>query len=252
VRARSANLPIALATAYLDSVPFLAVTGNVPTSQLTAAHSRRCIGRTRRLSVDGPQHLQARVPADARRAGAAGGATGLEDHGDGTARACSARRAVRRVPRSAAEETPKPEEWSANISSRCGADPDGVKKPSTCDEGRAAGDPRRPGREVWRGDGRPLGTRREAANPGWAFDERIGAIDTYHPLSLGLVSRGGAYQRTARPGRPMFFCRWARASTTAPRRRGFPATRSPSRRPSSFTWTSIRKKSAATIRLHSG
>ncbi|MEA3025494.1 MAG: acetolactate synthase large subunit, partial [Alphaproteobacteria bacterium] len=29
----SMNLPIALATAYLDSVPFLAVTGNVPTSQ---------------------------------------------------------------------------------------------------------------------------------------------------------------------------------------------------------------------------
>ena len=29
----SMNLPIALANAYLDSVPFLAVTGNVPTSQ---------------------------------------------------------------------------------------------------------------------------------------------------------------------------------------------------------------------------
>ena len=29
----SAQLPISLATAYLDSVPFLAVTGNVPTSQ---------------------------------------------------------------------------------------------------------------------------------------------------------------------------------------------------------------------------
>jgi len=29
----SANLPIALANAYLDSVPFLAVTGNIPTSQ---------------------------------------------------------------------------------------------------------------------------------------------------------------------------------------------------------------------------
>ena len=29
----SANLPIALANAYLDSVPFLAMTGNVPTSQ---------------------------------------------------------------------------------------------------------------------------------------------------------------------------------------------------------------------------
>src|SRR5690349_20416326 len=29
----SANLPISLTTAYLDSVPFMAVTGNVPTSQ---------------------------------------------------------------------------------------------------------------------------------------------------------------------------------------------------------------------------
>ena len=28
----------------------------------------------------------------------------------------------------AAEETPKPEDWNANISSRCGADPDGVTK----------------------------------------------------------------------------------------------------------------------------
>ena len=28
----------------------------------------------------------------------------------------------------AAEETPKPEEWNANISSRCGADPEGVVK----------------------------------------------------------------------------------------------------------------------------
>src|SRR5258708_26042247 len=28
----------------------------------------------------------------------------------------------------AAEETPKPQEWSANISCRCGADPEGVEK----------------------------------------------------------------------------------------------------------------------------
>ena len=28
----------------------------------------------------------------------------------------------------AAEETPRPEDWSANISCRCGADPDGVRK----------------------------------------------------------------------------------------------------------------------------
>ena len=31
----SANLPIALANAYLDSVPFLAVTGNIPTTQFS-------------------------------------------------------------------------------------------------------------------------------------------------------------------------------------------------------------------------
>src|SRR3979409_2225871 len=31
----SANLPISLGNAFLDSVPFLAVTGNVPTSQFT-------------------------------------------------------------------------------------------------------------------------------------------------------------------------------------------------------------------------
>ena len=29
---------------------------------------------------------------------------------------------------SATEETPKPEEWRANISTRCGADPEGVAK----------------------------------------------------------------------------------------------------------------------------
>src|SRR5206468_9609837 len=33
----SANLPIALANAFLDSVPFLAITGNVPTSQFNRA-----------------------------------------------------------------------------------------------------------------------------------------------------------------------------------------------------------------------
>ena len=42
----SMNLPIALATAYLDSVPFLAVTGNVPTSQFgRGAFSLPVVGR---------------------------------------------------------------------------------------------------------------------------------------------------------------------------------------------------------------
>ena len=33
----SANLPIALGNAFLDSVPFMAITGNVPTSQMNRA-----------------------------------------------------------------------------------------------------------------------------------------------------------------------------------------------------------------------
>ena len=67
----------------------------------------------------------------------------------------------------AAEETPKPEEWSANISSRCGADPDGVKK--AVDMLLKA---ERPvilvgqGVKLRRRGGRPADARREAANPG--------------------------------------------------------------------------------------
>ena len=95
----------------------------------------------------------------------------------------------------AAEETPKPEEWSANISSRCGADPDGVKK--AVDMLLAAERP-----VILVGQGVKYGG---AADDLLALAEKlqipvahstsgIGAIDTQHPLSLGLVSRGGAYQ----------------------------------------------------------
>ena len=48
-----------------------------------------------RLSLDRARLLQERVPADARRHGAARGAAGLEDHGDRAAGAGGARRAVR-------------------------------------------------------------------------------------------------------------------------------------------------------------
>src|SRR6185369_13294378 len=133
----SANLPISLTTAYLDSVPFLAVTGNVPTSQFNRG-----------------VFLEA-----------------------------------------AAEETPKPEEWSANISSRCGADPDGVVKAV----------------DMLLGAERPCILVGQGVKYGGASEELlklaerlqipvahsmsgIGAIDTQHPLALGLLSRGGAYQ----------------------------------------------------------
>ena len=95
----------------------------------------------------------------------------------------------------AAEETPKPQDWSANISSRCGADPEGVKK--AVDMLLAAERP-----VILVGQGVKYGG---AAEELLALAEKlqipvahsmsgIGAIDTHHPLSLGLVSRGGAYQ----------------------------------------------------------
>src|SRR5262247_518155 len=94
----------------------------------------------------------------------------------------------------AAEETPKPEDWCANISSRCGADPEGVVK--AVDLLLEAERP-----VILVGQGVRYGG---AAADLVALAERlqipvaasmsgIGAIDTHHPLSLGLLSRGGAY-----------------------------------------------------------
>ena len=94
----------------------------------------------------------------------------------------------------AAEETPRPEEWSANISSRCGADPDGVIK--TVDMLLAA---ERPVILVGQGvryggaaaDLVALADRLQI--PVAASASGLGAIPSEHPLALGLVSRGGLY-----------------------------------------------------------
>ena len=88
----SANLPISLGNAFLDSVPFLAVTGNVPTSQFNRGAFQEMY---RHYQADFPStvrtYVQEGVPADARRDGAAGGAAGLEDDDDaaGPGRSCS-------------------------------------------------------------------------------------------------------------------------------------------------------------------
>src|SRR4249920_2155300 len=125
----SANLPIALANSYLDSVPFLAVTGNVPTSQFNRGAFQELY---RHYQADFPSTVRAcckrvfqptrgdMVPLAIRQAWKTM-VTGRPGP------------VVLDVPfdifkEAAAEETPKPEEWSANISSRCGADPDGVVK----------------------------------------------------------------------------------------------------------------------------
>jgi acetolactate synthase I/II/III large subunit len=94
-----------------------------------------------------------------------------------------------------AEEAPRPEEWSANISSRCGADPEGVVKAV----------------DMLLGAERPVIIVGQGVRYGGASEDLLrlaerlqipvassasglGAIDTKHPLALGLVARAGHYQ----------------------------------------------------------
>ena len=192
----SFQLPIALATAYLDSVPFLAVTGNVPTSQFNRGAFQELY---RQYQADFPSTVRGMckrvfqptrgemVPLAIRQAWKTM-TTGRPGP------------VVLDVPfdifkEAAAEETPNPDEWNANISSRCGADPEGLVK--AVDMLLAAERP-----VILVGQGVKYGGAAEAL---LALAERlqipvahsmsgIGAIDTLHPLSLGLVSRAGAYQ----------------------------------------------------------
>src|ERR1700724_1674196 len=192
----SANLPIALANSYLDSVPFLAVTGNVPTSQFNRGAFQELY---RHYQADYPSTVRAcckRVFQPTRgdmvplaiRQGWKTMVTGRPGP------------VVLDVPfdvfkEAAAEETPKPEEWNANISCRCGADPEGVKK--TVDMLLAA---ERPviliGQGVKYGgaaaDLKALAEKLQIAVASSASG--LGGLDASHPLALGLVARNGPYQ----------------------------------------------------------
>ncbi|MEA2905849.1 MAG: acetolactate synthase large subunit [Alphaproteobacteria bacterium] len=191
----SANLPISLGNAFLDSVPFLAITGNVPTSQFNRGAFQELY---RHYQADFPSTVRAyckhvfqptrgdMVPLAVRQAWKTM-VTGRPGP------------VVLDVPfdifkEAAAEETPDPRDWSVNISSRCGADPDGVVK--TVDMLLAAERP-----VILVGQGVRYGG---AAADLLAFAERLqipvaasasglGAIPSEHPLALGLVSRGGVY-----------------------------------------------------------
>ena len=237
----SANLPIALANSYLDSVPFLAVTGNVPTSQFNRGAFQELY---RHYQADFPSTVRAyckrvfqptrgdMVPLAIRQAWKTM-VTGRPGP------------VVLDVPfdifkEAAAEETPKPEEWNANISSRCGADPEGVSK--AVDMLVAAERP-----VILVGQGVKYGG---AAADLLRLAERLhipvawsasgtGAIDSEHPLALGLVARNGPYQANHAARRLMCCSRSACASTTARRAPGCRAIRSRSRRPGSSTSTSI-------------
>ena len=192
----SANLPISLATAFLDSVPFMAVTGNVPTSQFNRGAFQEMY---RHYRADFPSTVRAvckkvfqptrgeMVPLAVRQAWKTM-VTGRPGP------------VVLDVPfdvfmEAAAEEAPDPQEWSANISSRCGADPEGVVK--AVDMLLNA---ERPvmlvGQGVRYGGGceELLKLAERLQIPVAASASGLGAIDTHHPLALGLVARGGHYQ----------------------------------------------------------
>ena len=192
----SANLPIALGNAFLDSVPFLAVTGNIPTSQFNRGAFQELY---RHYQADFPSTVRAyckrvfqptrgeMVPLAVRQAWKTM-VTGRPGP------------VVLDVPfdvfrEAAAEETPKPQDWSANISCRCGADPQGVIK--AVDMLLSA---ERPviliGQGVKYGgaaaDLRALAEKLQI--PVASSASGLGGIDASHPLALGLVARNGPYQ----------------------------------------------------------
>jgi acetolactate synthase-1/2/3 large subunit len=199
----SANLPICLANSLFDSVPFLAVTGSVPTSQF----NRGAFQETYR-------HYQADFPSTVR---AYCKRVFQPTRGDTVPVAVPQAwktmvtgrpgPVVLDVPfdifkEAAGEETPDAEAWNGNISSRCGADPQGVDKAL----------------EMLLAAERPVMVVGQGVKCGGASDalrslaERLriplalsasgsGAMPADHPPSLGLISRSGAYQanHAARP-----------------------------------------------------
>jgi len=192
----STNLPISLANAYLDSVPFLAVTGNIPTSQFNRGAFQELY---RQYQADFPSTVRTMckrvfqptrgdmVPLAIRQAWKTM-VTGRPGP------------VVLDVPfdifkEAAAEETPRPEEWNSNISCRCGADPGGVTK--AVDMLLAAERP-----VILVGQGvRYGGASAELVQlaerlqiPVASSASGLGAISSEHPLALGLVARNGLYQ----------------------------------------------------------
>lgn len=192
----SANMPISLGNAFLDSVPFLAITGNVPTGQFGRGAFQELY---RHYQADFPSTVQAyckrvyqptrgeQVPLMVRQAWKTM-VTGRPGP------------VVLDVPfdifkEASAEETPNPEEWTRNISSRCGADPDGVVQ--AVDMLLGAEKP-----VIVVGQGVRYGGASELLVslaerlqiPVASSASGLGAMPVEHPLSVGLVQRGGTYQ----------------------------------------------------------
>src|ERR1700681_4969888 len=192
----SANLPIALGNSFLDSVPFLAVTGNIPTSQFNRGAFQELY---RHYQADFPSTVRSyckkvfqptrgeMVPLAIRQAWKTM-TTGRPGP------------VVLDVPfdvflEAAAEETPRPEDWNDNISCRCGADPQGVKK--AVDMLMAASRPVilvGQGMRYGRAGADLLAVAERLQIPIASSSSGLGAVSSEHPLALGLVARNGPYQ----------------------------------------------------------
>ena len=192
----SANMPIALGNAFLDSVPFFAVTGNVPTSQFNRGAFQELY---RHYQADFPSTVKAyckRVFQPTR----------------GEQMAVTMREAwktmvtgrpgpvVVDVPfdifkEETGEQTPDPKAWTDNISCRAGADPEGVEQAA-----KMLMEAKNPvimvgqGCRYGKAGERLLKLAEKYQIPVAGSASGLGAIPAEHPLALGLVARNGMYQ----------------------------------------------------------
>ncbi|HEX4995488.1 MAG TPA: thiamine pyrophosphate-binding protein [Methylomirabilota bacterium] len=192
----SANLPIALACAFMDSSALLAITGNIPTSQFNRAAFQETY---RHFQADFPAVIRPYVkrswqptrtdmlPTALRQAFATmlGGRPGPVNLD---------------VPfnvfkEEAEVDVPEPGAWRTGISSRSGGEPDAIQR--VVELLRQA---RRP--LIYVGHGVTLS---EAGDELTAFARRLripvifspngfGALDMADPLAVGFVGRNGVYQ----------------------------------------------------------
>ena len=250
----SANLPISLGNAFLE---LGAVPGGDRQRADQPVQPRRVSGivpaLSGRLSLHRAVLLQEGVPADARRDGAAGGPAGLEDHDHGPSGPGRARRSLRRVHgigrRGGAERASLERQYLQPLRRRSGRRGQGGRHAA---RRRAAGDDRRPGRALWRRRRGIAEARRAAANSGGGVGQR--------PRRHRLQPSAGARPRRARRPLPGQSCdaagRRAAGDGHALRRPHFEFVDPGlflhhSADAGSFMSTSIRRKSAATIRSRS-
>jgi acetolactate synthase I/II/III large subunit len=191
----SANIPICLANAYFDSVPYLAITGNIPTSQFNRGAFQETY---RHYQADFPSVVRPfckrvfhptraeQVPLFMRQAWKTM-ITGRPGP------------VVFDVPfdifkEETDVEMPQAKDWNANISCRCGADSEGLRK--AVDLLLSA---KRPAIIVGQGVKYAAATEElvqlaeRLQIPVVCSASGMGAIDSSHPLALGLIARSGTY-----------------------------------------------------------